>query len=72
MAKLVRRVFQRGSPDTQSQSLMPDLPDEFYLEEDLSESRYEKYTNPIFLVFELQVKDFEIPWKTVSVIISSD
>ena len=28
MAKLVRRVFQRGSPDTQSQSLMPDLPGE--------------------------------------------
>jgi len=41
---------------------MPDLPDEFYLEEDLSESRYEKYTYPIFLVFlKLQVKDFEIP-----------
>lgn len=38
MAKLVRRVFQRGSPDTQSQTLMPDLPEEFYLEEDVSES----------------------------------
>ncbi len=38
MAKLVRRVFQRESPDTNSQAQMPELPEEFYLEEDGSET----------------------------------
>jgi len=38
MAKLVRKVFQRESPDTLSQAQMPELPEEFYLEEDGSET----------------------------------
>jgi hypothetical protein len=33
----MRKVLHRGSPDTQSQTLMPDLPDEFFREDDSSD-----------------------------------
>ena len=39
---MVRKVLQRGSPDTQSQTLMPELPDEYYLEEEPSADEAEK------------------------------
>ena len=37
MARLVKKVFTRGSPEFQSQSSMPGLPDE-YLEEEMDDS----------------------------------
>ena len=51
MARLVKKVFSRGSPEFQSQASMPGLPDE-YLEEEMEEQeQVERIPRPLLIVF---------------------
>lgn len=53
MSRLVKKVFSRGSPEFQSQTSMPGLPDE-YLEEESESGRGEEDVVPRTLLIVLK------------------
>ena len=53
MARLVKKVFSRGSPEFQSQASMPGLPDE-YLEEETDDSKEQEEKVPRTLLIVLR------------------